>query len=155
MPSELTVRATHCGGMRIDASCGEYTVQLDYPAPAGLPVLRYEGDCASPDGACEGFTPLQLLLASLAGCAGNTMALLLARGAQPVNGIEVTARGTRRDEHPTVLTAIDLEFTIHGGDVDEAAVRRALAVADEQLCPVWAMLKPGTPIGATYTIVPD
>jgi putative redox protein len=155
MPSELTVHATHRGGMRIDANCGEHCVQLDYPVPAGLPLLRYEDDCASPEGGCEGFTPLQLLLASLAGCAGNTMALLLARGDQPVKGIEVTARGRRRDEHPTVLTDIDLEFTIRGEGVDEAAVQRALAVADAQLCPVWAMLKPGTPIGATYTIVPD
>jgi putative redox protein len=141
MPSELTVHATHRGGMRIDASCNEHLVEMDYPMPA--------------DGVCEAFTPLQLLLASLAGCAGNTMALLLARTEQPVKGIEVTARGQRRDEHPTVITEIALEFTIRGEGIDEAAVERSLTIADQQLCPVWAMLRPGTPISASFAIVPD
>jgi len=100
-------------------------------------------------------TPLRLLLASLAGCSGNTLALVLGRMQQPVEAIEVDARGRRRDEHPTVLTDITLEFVVRGKGVEPAAVGRALTMAEEQLCPVWAMLKPGVAISAAFTVVED
>jgi putative redox protein len=80
-------------------------------------------------------------LASLAGCAGGTLALLLSRMKRPLQGLEVNARGKRSDEHPTVFTEITLEFVFRGSGLESAAVERALAQARDQLCPVWAMLK--------------
>lgn len=71
---------------------------------------------------------------------------------QPLRGLEVHARGLRRDEHPTVFTEIALEFVLHGAGLDPTAVTRALSVAENQLCPVWAMLKAGTPITAAFSI---
>ena len=137
MPTELIVHAVHQGGMRIRASAGDHEVQMDYPLTTG-PLT--------------GFTPLQLLLASLAGCAGNTLALLLQRMNQPVQGIEVTVRASRRDEHPTVLTSITQDFVVRGSGVDPEAVTRALEQAEKHLCPVWAMLRPGTPIRASVRV---
>jgi len=142
MPTELSVHAVHRGGMRIDAAADGRALEMDYPMPGG-------------DGACAGLTPLQVLLASLAGCSGNTLALVLARMRQPVEAIEVEARGRRRDEHPTVLTDITLDFAVRGKGVDPAAVARALAAAEDQLCPVWAMLKPGVEIAASFTVIDD
>jgi putative redox protein len=97
-------------------------------------------------------TPLRLLLASLAGCSGSSVAALLRRDGQPVERVEVTARGQRRDEHPTVITQIDLAFAVHG-DVDPARVEHALRLSEAQICPVWAMLKAGTPVSSRYTVV--
>ena len=34
-----------------------------------------------------------------------------------------------------------------------ARVARALAPCEAQVCPVWAMLKPGTPVSSSYTVV--
>ena len=127
--------------MRFDASAGEHAITLDYPVSAGQ--------------SSAGMTPLQLLLASLAACSGSTIALLLKRMEQPFDGLEVTAAGTRRDEHPTVLTEISLEFVLRGAGIDPGKVQRALAVAEDQLCPVWAMLKPGTPISASFKLVEE
>ena len=139
MSSELTVCASHEGGMRFTVTTGEHTVTVDYPLRA--------------DETVAGATPLQLLLASLAACSGSTLALVLRRMQQPVEGLEVQARGLRRDEHPTVLTEIALEFEVRGAGVDAEAVQRALTVAENQLCPVWAMLKAGTPITASFRVV--
>ena len=139
MPSELTVCAVHKGGMRFTATVDKHSVAIDYPL--------------QPDQEVTGPTPLQLLLASLAACAGSTLALVLRRMQQPFEALEVHTRGHRRDEHPTVITDIELEFVIAGSGVDDSAVERALKVAEEQLCPVWAMLKPGTPITPTFRIV--
>jgi putative redox protein len=138
MPSELSVHAVHQGEMRIDAVAGDHTVEMDYPMGGG---------------GCAAFTPLQLLLASLAGSSGNTMALLLRRHGQQASGLEVDAVASRCDEHPTVLTDIRLEFTVRGAGLDEAVVRRSLAIAEESLCPVWAMLKGSTPITATLRLI--
>jgi putative redox protein len=139
MPSELTIHAVHDGGMRMTATNGTHAVGTDYPLQPGEQAAALR--------------PLELLLASLAACGGSVVALLLARMQQPVRGVEVDVRGQRRDEHPTVFTAIAMEFVIRGTGVDPDAVTRALAQADEQLCPVWALLKPGVPITATFRIV--
>jgi putative redox protein len=139
MPSELVIHADYQGGMKLLAGDGEHTVVIDYPLEPGQQV--------------DGLTPLKLLLASVAGCAGNTVALLMKKRDQPLQGLEVVARGQRRDEHPTVFTAIDVEFVLHGPGLDPAVVEHCIAVADGQLCPVWAMIKPGTPIATSYRLV--
>ena len=140
MPTEAHVHAVHEGGMRITAGDGEHSITMDYPMPGA-------------DADLAGITPLKTLLASLAGCSGNALAVLLAKMRQPVSGIEVDVRAVRRDAHPTVYTEIALEFLVRGDGVDPAAVERAVAAAEEQICPVWAMLKPGTPIVATCRVL--
>jgi|WetSurMetagenome_2_1015567.scaffolds.fasta_scaffold162750_1 putative redox protein len=136
MPQELTVRAVRESLMCFNASTGEHSVCLDYPLGPGPTA---------------GPTPLEMLLTSLAVCAGSTLGLVLDRMKQPVTGLTVEARGKRRDEHPTVITEISLEFVIAGG-ADPAKVTQALKMAEEQLCPVWAMLKSGTPISTGFRI---
>ena len=139
MPSELSVHAVQQGPMEFAIGDGEHEVTIDYPLPGSEGELR-------------GMTPLRLLLASLAGCSGSSVAALLRRDGQPVTGIEVTARGQRRDEHPTVITSIALEFVVKGA-VDPARVEHALELSETQICPVWAMLKAGTPISSGYRVV--
>ena len=139
MPTEAHVHAVHEGGMRITASDGEHSITMDYPLPGA-------------DGGLAGITPLKTLLASLAGCSGNALAVLLAKMRQPVSGIEVDVKAVRRDEHPTVYTEIGLEFIVRGEGVDPGAVARAVAAAEGQICPVWAMLKPGTPITCAWRV---
>ncbi len=139
MPSELTVHAAQQGPMEFAISDGQHEITVDYPLPGS-------------DGELKGMTPLRLLLSSLAGCSGSSVAALLRRDGQPVERVEVTARGQRRDEHPTVITTIDLAFTVHG-EVDPSRVEHALRLSEAQICPVWAMLKAGTPVTSSFTIV--
>lgn len=127
--------------MKVAALWGEERLHMDYPLP--------------PNTTCSAPRPLEVLLASLAACSLSTLALLLERMKQPVSGLEVAVRGTRRDEHPTVFTQIDLAFTVHGAQVQTTAVERALALAEEQLCPVWCMLKPAADISARFEIRED
>jgi putative redox protein len=135
MPSELTVRAVSTGDMRISATAGKHTLVMDYPLKGEEPA---------------GMKPLEALMASLAGCVGSTVNLMLQRARQPVTGVEVIARANRRDEHPTVLTDISLEYVVSGTGLDPVTVERVIATADEKLCPVYAMLKPGTRISTSW-----
>ena len=117
---------------------GEQRVVIDYPPPLG------------DDGGIRG--GLELLLMSLAACAGQTVVWLLRRAGQPVQGCTVEARGERRDEHPTVLTAIELRFAFEGFGLDPVAVERAIGLGERQFCPVWAMLKGSTRITSSYVV---
>lgn len=119
-------------------------------AGAGEPV---DIDYAPPLGDGAGYRPTELLLASLASCSGQTVISLLRKMGQEVSSFEVTARGERREEHPTVFTSIDLVFTIGGKNVDQAAVEKAIALSEQKYCPVWAMLRPAVPVRSSYRIV--
>jgi putative redox protein len=140
MPTELTVHAENRGGMVVTATDGVHTMTMDYPLPG-----EEDRELAGP-------TPLRVLLASLGGCSCNALAALLRKMRQPVTSVAVDVRGVRRDEHPTVITSIDLAFTVCGDGVDPAVAGRALTLAEEQICPVWAMVSPGTPVTATVTV---
>ncbi|MCK9460071.1 MAG: OsmC family protein [Proteobacteria bacterium] len=139
MPSEMTVHATYAGGMRVTATNGEHTLTTDYPLAPGEKAA--------------GFRPMELILVALAACAGSAVGLLLGRMKQPMQGLDVNVRAERCDEHPTVFTAIAMEFVFRGAGLDPAAIERVIAQADDQLCPVWAMVKASTPITTTYRIV--
>jgi len=141
MATELTVHAVHKGGMRFTAGNGIHEIESDYPLQPGEPGT--------------GLRSLELLLAALATCAGNTLALVLGRMGHSFAGLEVTARGARRDEHPTVLTEIHLEFAVHGQGIDRAVVEQAIAVAGTQLAPVWVMVKAGTPVATSVRLDDD
>jgi putative redox protein len=136
---QYTVDAVHQGAMEFVVTAGEHEITTDYPLQPG-------------DGGV-GPRPLEMLLGSLASCAGGSMIALLRRAGQQVAGLQVTARGERRSEHPTVFTAISLDFMVRGS-VDPDAVAIALEQSETQICPVWAMLKPGTPITSSFRIEP-
>lgn len=146
MPSELAVHAVQHGPMEFAISDGRHEVTVDYPLPGTA------GGSDPGAAGLNGMTPLRLLLASLAGCSGSSVAALLRRDGQPVDRVEVEARGTRRDEHPTVITEIRLAFTVFG-TVDPARVEHALKLSESHVCPVWAMVKAGTPVSSTFTVV--
>jgi putative redox protein len=142
VPTELVIHADNDRGMHVTAGDGAHSITMDYPLP---------GDTDPP----AGLTPLRTLLASLAACSATSLSMLLRKRDQPLEHVEVTARGQRRDEHPTIITAIDLEFTVHGKGIDPEVVAHALTLSEERICPVWAMLKVGTPITASFRIVED
>lgn len=140
MAVECIVRAIHRGGMHFSGVVGNHTVEMDYPL--------------EPAAAGEGPKPMEMLLASLAACAGGSVVALLRRGGHQFEGLTVTARGQRRSEHPTIFTEIALEFAFRG-QVDSAAVERAIGQAETRICPVWTMLKSSTPIRTSVHIGAD
>ncbi|HOW85697.1 MAG TPA: OsmC family protein [Candidatus Aminicenantes bacterium] len=140
MAEEIRADAVFKEGMRFDGVSGR--------AGTVAPI-----DFAADGQSLGGFAPLELLLASLAGCSGQVVVGLLKRMGQEVGGLTVRARGAKKEIHPKVLVSIELEFEFRGGRLDGASVEKALALSEERFCPVWAMLKGGTPIKATYRLV--
>jgi len=136
MRTDLSVRARHLGDMRVDVDVRGHRLPMDYPVAEGREA-----------------TPLEVLLASLAACAANTLNLVLCRkmGAN-VTSLEVEARAQRREEHPTILTNIELVYHLRGDGLAPETINRAIRIAEDQLCPVLAMLRPGTEISSSWQI---
>jgi len=103
----------------------------------------------------DGYTPMELLLTSLAGCSGQVTVGLLKRMGQEIKDLTVRARGKKKDIHPAVFTEIELEFEFRGGKLEAASVEKALALSEDRYCPVWAMVKAAAPIKATYRLLPE
>jgi putative redox protein len=135
MRTDLSVSAIHRGGMRVDVQVRDQVLAMDYPAPSG----------AFP-------TPLEVLLASLAGCAANTLNLVLSvKPGVKIDALYVDVKAERRDEHPTILTNIEIVYRLATEAVEREVVDRAIRTAEDHLCPVLAMLRPGTSITSSWT----
>ncbi len=102
-------------------------VAIDYPPPMGED---------------SGFTSLELLMVSLASCSSHSIQYVMGTMGMKVEDIKAVATGQRRlDQHPTVLTGIALSYEIKGSGLQADAVEKAIRMAEEKYCPVWAMLK--------------
>lgn len=141
MSTEVSAQVMFQEGMRFlgSASSGT-TVQLDAPASAG---------------GGTGLTPMELLLISLAGCSAMDVIAILRKKRQPAEHLDVRVHGWRREEHSSVFTAIWLEYIVHGDDVDQEAVARAIELSKDRYCPVWAMLGQSVQITSSFRVVCD
>ncbi len=110
-------------------------------------------DYIPPLGDGQGYLPLEMLLMSLGACSGGTIGLLLRNTGKTVAGITVHAKGVRRETHPTSFASIRLEFIVTSPDVQDADMQKAIKLAEESVCPVWAMVKGNAEITAGYTII--
>ncbi|HNP69865.1 MAG TPA: OsmC family protein [Kouleothrix sp.] len=135
MATELTASVTLQGGMHFVGNVASgYQIDMDASRMAG-PL------------------PMETLLLSLAGCTAMDVVAILRKQRQLVENLDVHVRGFRRDEHPAVFTSIQLEYVVHGLDVEPAAVEHAIALSRERYCPIWAMLGASVPITSVFRVV--
>lgn len=110
-------------------------------------------DCLPPLGDGQGYTPLELLLISLASCSGTTVLTLLRKMRKNISGLKVNATGIRREQPPTSFQKITLEFVISSEDVQSSEVEKAIKLTEETYCPVWTMLKNNVEVIPEFRIV--
>lgn len=103
-------------------------------------------DYHPPLGDDAGYTGLEMLLMSLSGCSATAVLPVLRKMNITVKEFSVEASGTRRDTHPTLLENITLKFNLTSPDASPENLERAVKLAEETYCPVWAMLKGNTVI---------
>lgn len=101
--------------------------------PAGHTVVT--------DAEGKGFKPPDLLLVSLAACAGVDVAQILEKKRQPFTGIEVNVRKEHALEAPWEIEKIEMEWVVRGRNLKEKAVRDAVRLSVHKYCSVSASLK--------------
>ena len=102
--------------------------------PAGRPPLAVDGD------SLVAVSPVELLLVAAASCSAADVVAILEKQRVVLRALEVTLRGTRREEQPRRYTALHFVFTIAGDGADEAKARRAIDLSLEKYCSVVASL---------------
>jgi putative redox protein len=82
-----------------------------------------------------------LLPLSLAGCAGWDVMGILIKQRQAVERFEVAATSERDPDPPWTFRKIHLLYRVEGRGISEAAVRRAVELAHDKYCSIYATLK--------------
>ncbi|MDD5016479.1 MAG: OsmC family protein [Eubacteriales bacterium] len=112
-------------------------------------------DYIPPLGEGKGYMPLQLFLISFASCTGGSIAPFLRRMGKHVAGLTISAKGVRREQHPTGFESITLDIRLVSDDVTDEDLKKVLTMAEETYCPVWAMIKNNVKVSTTYEIIAE
>ncbi|MFD1988394.1 OsmC family protein [Paenibacillus kyungheensis] len=101
--------------------------------PSGYPIGMDATAAYGGDG--KGATPMELLLAGLAGCIGIDITMILDAFLHNIDKIEIETEGTRKEAMPKGFTAIDLIFKVDG-DIPDYRVWKAIQMGKEKYCAV-------------------
>ena len=91
----------------------------------------------------QGIKPPNLLLISLATCAGIDVVSILEKKRQQFTSIEARLSKHNDPNPPWCIEKIELEWIVRGRGLKEKAVRDAVRLAEEKYCSVTNTLKHG------------
>ena len=112
----------------------------------GRPAILVDGDGQ------VATSPVELLLLSAATCTASDIVIILQKQRIKLEALDISIRGTRREEQPRRYTAIAFHVTVRGEGADEIKVRRAIDLSLEKYCSVAASLAPDIAISYDVTI---
>jgi putative redox protein len=118
--------------------------QLFDASPPGRPAVLVDGDST------VAASPVELLLVAAATCSATDVVSILGKQRVALRALDVSLRGTRRDEQPRRYTALHFVFTLSGDGADETKARRAISLSLEKYCSVVASL--ASDIRVTYDV---
>jgi putative redox protein len=99
----------------------------------------------------DGFRPMEVMLASLAGCSGVDIMLILQKGRQEVKDFSVNVTAERAETDPKVFTKINLHYTVTG-EIDDKRMATAVSLSMEKYCSATAMISKTAEIKTTFEI---
>ena len=101
----MQVNTTWCGKRNFISEC-----------PSGFEVKMDATENYGGDG--QGLTPMELILAGVAGCIGIDVTMLLGKNLENITKMDIQTEGSRREEMPTSFTEIKTTFIVEG-EIDE------------------------------------
>ncbi|HEV2616117.1 MAG TPA: OsmC family protein [Candidatus Acidoferrales bacterium] len=96
--------------------------------------------------------PMELMLAALGSCTATDIVLILAKKRQKLDSLEIIIQGERAADPPSVWVKLELVYRLRG-QLEEAAVKRAIELSLEKYCGAAATLKKTAEISFRYEIV--
>ena len=116
------------GNFRFEAKT-EKGLTVNFDAPS-----KYGGEDTAP-------TPMETVLAGLAGCTSFDVVNILKKKRQFITDYSVVVEAERSEEPPEVFTKIHIKYLIKGKNISIQAVERAIQLSYDKYCSVGAMLK--------------
>ncbi len=97
--------------------------------------------------------PMEMLLAALGACTATDVVIILGKKRQKLESLEVQVSGERAADPPRVWTHLEIFYRLRG-QLDEKAVRDAIALSESKYCSVSAMLSKTATITTRFEIQP-
>jgi putative redox protein len=130
------------GNFRFEAK-NEKGLSVTFDAPA-----KYGGEDTA-------LTPMETVLACLAGCTSFDVVSILKKKRQNISGYSVETEAERKEEPPEVFTKIHIKYIVKGKNISKEAVERAIQLSYDKYCSVGAMLKKTAEIATSYEIIQE
>lgn len=83
----------------------------------------------------EGFKPIHLFMASIAGCMAMDIVLILKKKMENLKDFSVEITGERAQEHPRRFVKIDVKFKVNN-EVNKKSLEEAFLLSKEKYCSV-------------------
>jgi putative redox protein len=96
---------------------------------------------------------MELLLMGLMGCTAMDVVSVLKKKRQPLKQFRIFASAERAAEHPRYYTKIHLEYVAYG-EVDLAALERAVQLSQEKYCSAIATVRGKTEVTSSFRVEP-
>ena len=116
-------------------------------SPSGHTILL-DSDRASNTGP----GPMELVLMALGACTATDIVIILEKKRQKVESLEVICSGERATNPPTVWNKLEILFRL-SGNLDEDAVKHAIALSEEKYCSVAATLKKTATLSWSHELI--
>ena len=100
-----------------------------------------------------GLSPMELLLAGMAGGTGIDIVSILGKKRQPLDDFQIRVRGKRADKPPKVYTEIEVTYLLWGEGLEPKAVEHAIKLSEEKYCSASVMLGAVAKIHSNYKIL--
>jgi putative redox protein len=82
----------------------------------------------------SGPTPMELLLAGIAGCTGIDIVLILQKKRLAIYKLEINISGKQAGKYPKRFTDIHIEYFLAGKSIPYKAVEQAIKLSEEKYC---------------------
>ncbi len=128
----MEAKITWQSPMAFKAQLGDHAVVMD--------AVRLVG------GRDEGATPKQLLLAAIGGCTGMDISSLMKKWKEPLESFEINIAAEKTTEHPTIFTALHIDYFLVGEGLDPEKAIEAAKLSQSRYCAVSAMVSKAVPI---------
>jgi putative redox protein len=142
MSAEITLHATLTTGMRFE---------IETASGHDLAVDTTSQDSEQTSAP----SPMEMLLAALAGCSGISMLSILRKKRQDITHYEVHVCGKQAETYPHVFIEIRVEHLLTGHALQEEAAQRALQLTEERYCSVSVMLSKIVTLTQTVRIIEE
>ena len=86
-------------------------------------------------------SPTELLLSATAACSAVDVIQILQKKRKAINGLQVVAEGTRREQHPRHFTDILLTFKLSSPDTTKEELEKAVSLSVDKYCSVAATIR--------------
>ena len=97
--------------------------------------------------------PMELVLMALGACTATDVVSILKKKRQNHQSLEVVCSGERAADPPSVWVKLEVLYRLRG-QLDEAAVRRAIELSEQKYCSVSAMLQKTAKLTWRHEILP-